>query len=94
MLTISYLRAQPWAATGCRGAVAVLIAALAVAVGFGAAAAQTGSYRVGDLTIEDGLVRGEVVLVTEATQEDLQKYAGKLKGKWILTQAAPDVAAV
>src|SRR3954471_1838504 len=41
----------------------------------------------------NGLVRGEVVLVTETTQEDLQKYAGKLKGKWILTQAAPDVAA-
>ena len=41
----------------------------------------------------NGPVRGEVVLVTEATQEDLQKYAGKLKGKWILTQAAPDVAA-
>src|SRR5690348_9436482 len=41
----------------------------------------------------NGLVRGEVILVTETTQEDLQKYAGKLKGKWILTQAAPDVAA-
>src|SRR5205085_12511958 len=41
----------------------------------------------------NGLVSGEVVLVTETTQEDLQKYAGKLKGKWILTQAAPDVAA-
>jgi carboxypeptidase Q len=41
----------------------------------------------------NGLVRGEVVLVTETTQEDLQKYAGKLKGKWILAQAAPDVAA-
>lgn len=41
----------------------------------------------------NGLVKGEVVLVTETTQEDLQKYAGKLKGKWILTQAAPDVAA-
>jgi hypothetical protein len=40
-----------------------------------------------------GLVRGEVVLVTETTQEDLQKYAGKLKGKWILAQAPPDVAA-
>src|SRR3954451_7959503 len=40
-----------------------------------------------------GLVRGEVVLVTEATQDDLQKYAGRLRGKWILTQAAPDVAA-
>lgn len=41
----------------------------------------------------NGLVRGEVALVTETTAEDLQKYAGKLKGKWILTQAAPDVAA-
>src|SRR4051794_38661231 len=41
----------------------------------------------------NGLLRGEVALVTETTQEDLQKYAGKLKGKWILTQAAPDVAA-
>jgi carboxypeptidase Q len=41
----------------------------------------------------NGLLSGEVVLVTETTQEDLQKYAGKLKGKWILTQAAPDVAA-
>jgi len=41
----------------------------------------------------NGLVRGEVVLVKETTQEDLQKYAGKLKGKWILTQAPPDVAA-
>ena len=40
-----------------------------------------------------GLVRGDVILVTETTQEDLQKYAGKLKGKWVLTQAAPDVAA-
>jgi hypothetical protein len=41
----------------------------------------------------NGLVRGDVVLVTETTQEDLQKYAGKLKGKWILAQPAPDVAA-
>ena len=42
----------------------------------------------------NGLVRGDVVLVTETTQEDLQKYAGKLKGKWILTQPAPDVRGV
>jgi len=41
----------------------------------------------------NGLVHGDVVLVTETTQEDLQKYAGKLKGKWILTQAPPDVPA-
>ena len=33
------------------------------------------------------------ILVTETTQEDVQKYAGKLKGKWILTQPAPDVPA-
>jgi hypothetical protein len=42
----------------------------------------------------NGLVRGDVVLVTETTQDDLQKYAGKLKGKWILTQAPPDVPAM
>jgi hypothetical protein len=41
----------------------------------------------------NGLVRGDAILVTETTQEDLQKYAGKLRGKWILTQAAPDVPA-
>jgi hypothetical protein len=41
----------------------------------------------------NGLVRAEVILVSETTQEDVQKYAGKLKGKWILTQAAPDVPA-
>src|SRR6266542_2348472 len=42
----------------------------------------------------DGLVKGDVILVTETTQEDLQKYAGKLKGRWVLTQAAPDVPAL
>jgi hypothetical protein len=41
----------------------------------------------------NGLVRGEVALVSETTQEDLKKYAGQLKGKWILTQAPPDVPA-
>ena len=41
----------------------------------------------------NGLARGEVALVTETTQDELQKHAGKLRGKWILTQAAPDVAA-
>jgi carboxypeptidase Q len=41
----------------------------------------------------NGLVRGDVILVSETTQEDVQKYAGKLKGKWVLIQAAPDVAA-
>jgi carboxypeptidase Q len=41
----------------------------------------------------NGLVRGDVTLVSETTQEDVQKYAGKLKGKWVLIQAAPDVAA-
>jgi carboxypeptidase Q len=41
-----------------------------------------------------GLVKGEVILVTETTQADLEKYAGKLKGKWVLIQAAPDVPAL
>ena len=41
----------------------------------------------------EGLVNGEVVLVTATTEADLAAYKGKLKGKWVLTQAAPDVAA-
>ncbi|MEK6631031.1 MAG: M20/M25/M40 family metallo-hydrolase [Acidobacteriota bacterium] len=40
-----------------------------------------------------GLVSGEVVLVTATTEEELAAYKGKLKGKWVMTQAAPDVAA-
>jgi carboxypeptidase Q len=42
----------------------------------------------------NGLVKGDVVLVPETTQEDLQKYAGTLRGKWVLTQSAPDVPAL
>src|SRR5688500_8242740 len=41
-----------------------------------------------------GLVRGDVMLVTGTNQEDLQKYKGALRGKWILTQPAPDVPAL
>jgi carboxypeptidase Q len=41
----------------------------------------------------NGLVRGEAVLVTATTPEELAAYKGKLKGKWILTQAVPDVPA-
>ncbi len=43
----------------------------------------------------NGLVRGEVVLVTETTEADLRaKYSGgRLKGKWVITAPAPDVAA-
>jgi carboxypeptidase Q len=41
----------------------------------------------------NGLVRGEAVLVTAITPEDLVAYKGKLKGKWVLTQAIPDVPA-
>jgi len=41
----------------------------------------------------NGLQSGEVVLVTAATAEDLAQYKGKLKGKWVMTQAVPDVAA-
>jgi len=41
----------------------------------------------------NGLVSGEAVLVTATTEEDLAAYKGKLKGKWVLMMAAPDVAA-
>ena len=41
----------------------------------------------------EGLVSGEVVMVTATTEADLADYKGKLKGKWVMTQAAPDVAA-
>jgi hypothetical protein len=43
----------------------------------------------------NGLVRGEVVLVTETTEDALKaRFAtGQLKGKWVLTANAPDVAA-
>jgi carboxypeptidase Q len=40
-----------------------------------------------------GLASGEVVLMTATTEEELAQYKGTLKGKWVLTQAAPDVAA-
>ncbi|MGA2586847.1 MAG: M20/M25/M40 family metallo-hydrolase [Candidatus Aminicenantales bacterium] len=41
----------------------------------------------------NGLVRGEAVLVTATTPEELAAYKGKLKGKWVLTQAVPEVPA-
>ena len=41
-----------------------------------------------------GLQAGEVVLVTATTEEDLAAYKGKLKGKWVMTQAVPDVPAM
>ena len=43
----------------------------------------------------NGLVRGEVVLVTETTEEALKaKYkAGDLKGKWVISAPAPNVNA-
>jgi hypothetical protein len=42
----------------------------------------------------DGLVRGNAMMVTENTLEDLKaKYTGKLKGAWLLRAPAPDVAA-
>jgi len=43
----------------------------------------------------NGLVRGEVLMVTETTEDDLKKaYAGgKLRGKWVITNPPPDVAA-
>ena len=41
----------------------------------------------------NGLVSGEVMLITETTEADLQKYAGKLKGKFVLPAEPPEVAA-
>jgi hypothetical protein len=41
----------------------------------------------------NGLQTGEVVLVTATTAEELAAYKGQLKGKWVMTQAVPDVAA-
>lgn len=42
----------------------------------------------------NGLVSGEAVLVTATTAEELAQFKGKLKGKWVLTQPAPDVPAM
>ncbi len=41
----------------------------------------------------NGLVAGEAVLVTATTEAEWTKFKGQLKGKWVLTQAVPDVAA-
>jgi hypothetical protein len=42
----------------------------------------------------NGLVRGNAVMATENTLEELKaKYAGKLKGAWVMRTAAPDVPA-
>ena len=42
----------------------------------------------------NGLVRGECVLVTETTEKDLkEKWAGKLRGKWVLGQAPIEMRA-
>lgn len=40
-----------------------------------------------------GLVSGEAVLVTATTEDELAKYKGQVKGKWVLLVPAPDVAA-
>lgn len=41
----------------------------------------------------NGLIRGEAVLVTSTDEAELRKLSGTLKGKFVLTQEAPDVAA-
>jgi len=42
----------------------------------------------------NGLVRGSAMMVTENTLEELKaKYAGKLRGAWLLRTPPPDVAA-
>ena len=40
-----------------------------------------------------GPIRGEAVLVTTTDAAEIQKLAGTLRGKFVLTQAPPDVAA-
>jgi hypothetical protein len=40
-----------------------------------------------------GLVRGEAILVTSTDEAELKKLSGQLRGKFVLTQPAPDVAA-
>jgi carboxypeptidase Q len=41
----------------------------------------------------NGLASGEAVLMTATTEEELAAFKGKLKGKWVMVVAAPDVAA-
>ncbi len=41
----------------------------------------------------NGLVRGDAVLVTTTDEAELKKLAGTLRGRFVLTDAAPDVAA-
>ena len=41
----------------------------------------------------NGLVRGNAMMVTENTLEEIKQYAGKLKGAWVMRAAAPDVPA-
>jgi hypothetical protein len=42
----------------------------------------------------NGLVRGECVLVTDTTEKDLkEKWAGKLRGKWVLGQTPAEMRA-
>jgi len=41
----------------------------------------------------NGLVRGDAVLVTSNDEAELKKLSGTLRGKWVLTDPAPDVAA-
>jgi hypothetical protein len=41
----------------------------------------------------NGLVRGEAVLITSTDAAEVQKFAGKLRGKFVLTQNAAEVAA-
>ena len=41
----------------------------------------------------NGLVTSEAVLVAATNEEELAQYKGKVKGKWVLAGAAPDVPA-
>lgn len=44
-------------------------------------------------TAGTGPVRGEVVMLQADSVADLQKYRGKLRGKWVLPRSAPEIPA-
>jgi hypothetical protein len=41
----------------------------------------------------NGLVRGQAVLIPSTAEEDVKKFSGQLKGKFVLRQVPPDIAA-
>ena len=41
----------------------------------------------------NGQIRGEAVLIPTSAEEEVKKFSGQLKGKFVLRQAPPDIAA-